>query len=320
MVQPARTVHIPAGLLIDEQTRPEHLDAGTANVLNLNARIDESGALVRRLGYDAHATTRIGTGISARSSGRRLFTNGDQVCTVDSTPELDVFSTSLGRSVIRGRVPEATVRLREVPSANLYQPPPQPAPLSQATLWDMAVIEGGAAVGGTFAAFAYLTTDAAGDTFAQVSVIDADNGAVVVSPILLQAADAVTMASYGSIVLVFTMNAGSLDLYKFDATSFSTINIGWVSLGNLASDVDETANVQAVRVPAADAVAIAYKNTSGGASPLTVRKVNEFGAVTSTTIAATAGQLTMAGMCEGGTVLWIAWNQNGTIRAASLNE
>jgi hypothetical protein len=242
------------------------------------------------------------------------------VCTVDSTPELDVFSTSLGRSVIRGRVPEATVRLREVPSANLYQPPPQPAPLSQATLWDMAVIEGGAAVGGTFAAFAYLTTDAAGDTFAQVSVIDADNGAVVVSPILLQAADAVTMASYGSIVLVFTMNAGSLDLYKFDATSFSTINIGWVSLGNLASDVDETANVQAVRVPAAAAVAIAYKNTSGGASPLTVRKVNEFGAVTSTTIAATAGQLTMAGMCEGGTVLWIAWNQNGTIRAASLNE
>lgn len=313
MALPARPIHIPAGLLIDELTRPELLEPGTANVANSNVRMDETGSLVKRRGYTSLATTRF-TG-SARSSALRMFMNADQICTIDSTPELDVYSTSLARSVVCGRVPEASVRLREVPCGGANAPPS----VAGVTVGDCVAVSGGA--GGTYVAIAHLVYNAAGNPFANVALLDADNGATVLAPKNLQQASGVTLASYSTYILAFVNLSTNLVLYKLDLTSATTIATGWVSVATIGTDFDGgTGCVQAVQLPAGNGCAIAYKNNSGGANPITVRTANQAGQIASTTLPATTAQLTMVALSEGTSVLWLAYNQTTSTRAMALNE
>lgn len=312
MTDPLLEIQFRGG--IDEATREEVLEPGASFTTLENGRYAKVGGYDKRPGFAQQSRFRKDG--SQRTSARRAFMNADQVCVIDSTPELDIYSTSLGRSVLSTRVPEATTRLRETPSPGVFSP----TSVSGRTQGDCVTVAGGA--GGTYAVLAHISKDAAGATFANVSVIDADNGAVVSRPTSLQTGTHVTVATCSTFVFAFVADGTSIYLYRFAFTDASTIATGWVQVGGaIATDFGSAVGgFQAVRLPNGTGVAIAYENNSGGANPISVLRTDTNGPSVTTTLPATAAQLTLVALSEGGTVLWLAYNQIAAIKALSLNE
>lgn len=291
----------------DESVQEEIQGASTAFSTLENGRYSKRGGYEKRLGFEALSASRIDA--STRTSGRRLFMNGDQLCTIDGTY---VDARSDVGAVVRGRVPEASVRLRDAPTAGLLFRMNTTA-YSVDTLIEPC---SDVVTCGNYTAHAWATgSDADGTTqYAMAALTETATGTVLVGPTALDTGDIIRvgLASYSTYIIaaVYDLDAGEIRGYKLDTTSAATLTIGWQSIGTLANDVATyatTVTAPAVVNLGASAVAIAYANDSGSFDWITVKRVNQTGVITTTTLTATNDIPGIVSLSEHGSQLLVAW-------------
>lgn len=312
MTLPARPLHVPAGLPIDELTRPELLDVGAANLSNINVRQTEQNALEKRLGFTS--LTKVFLDNSSRSTGYRLLMNGTQPCCIDGT-NLDVYSETMGLSVVKARVPEVTYRMLESPSPNIAYFNDRPG-------GDSVTVVG---LNGTYVVTAWAVASQESTYVAYVSLVDAANGAVILPITALESQVlasnlSIRLATYSTYVLAFVFDANSnqIHLYYLNTASRSSIDAGWSASSTLATDY--SADGCAASLVAVSGCAIAYVHNAGGTSRVAVRTCNASGLLSSTTINTSSTTPTAVGISEGSTTLWVSWNESLAVKACGLNE
>ena len=293
MALPARPMHVPAGLPLDEATRLELLDVGKANVAQRNVRVDELGALERRLGFAAMTSTFVGG--ETRTAGRKLFAHRDAPCVIDGT-SLDTYSSSAEAWLRIGRVPECSYRERPLPTFS-----------AQAILSDIEVCSGHIA--------AVVVDDSPGEV--RLVVVDQTTGALVYPFTVLGGGLGLSyygsVASVGTYFIAFIASpfAGSIEAFVFDTATPSS---GWVALATVAASGVTTVPPSVCSL--SDRVAITYGTTSG-ANRVVVKTYNAAGLVGSTTLA--AGTTPVALDCDASDLLWVAWAHSGDVYATALS-
>jgi hypothetical protein len=296
---------------IDQSVRSEVVDASQAYTALYNVRQGTVGGVSKRPGFGALPATRLdGT---TRGAALRQFMSGDQLCTIDQTPQLDVYSPKLARSVPKGLVPEASCRLIPAPTLGT----------STAYVRDIVYCNGVAVISSYV--FQVALTD-----YHYVTVLDRANEAILRKPeVLFSAAslDGCRLATYGVYVIALTLNSSdnTIRAHYLDTTSATTLAAGWVSIGTVANDV------YAVIVPPSpvgfdvssfsDRVAFAYSNASGGTNLITVKTLTIAGVLATTTVNTSSIQPPEdgIGISEGGATLWLTWSENTTVRAMGLD-
>ncbi len=280
---------------IDEATRQEHVQPGAGWAELVNVRQDAHGGATKRPGYDSLALTRLTA--PARASGLRMLMNGAQICTIDTTCELDSLSTGADSCwVNKFRVPEATYRHLEVPTVGMGP---------SGTIEDVVVC-------GDVIAVSYYFQDTVGAVtthYQMAALIDADTETVIRRPEAIKSVATTIMrthlATYGVYIIAFATDLTNNKIWAsyIDTTSRATIDAGWVSIGSVVTDAAGNACVASQ----ADRVAIVYGNTSGGASRLTVKTLTIAGVVE--TVVINTSSITPSGpsLSEGGSTLWVAW-------------
>jgi hypothetical protein len=295
-----RTIHIPAGLTIDEATHPELLPTGQANLAAVNVRSDKRGGLSKRPGNASLDRTRLdGT---ERSAGRKILPYKDTVAVIDGET-LDIFSRLANRWVSAGRLPEATYRHKAIPT---------PDPLITVRDSVLVFASGYTVISGTFVA----QNGTSFPDFRHVITVVDGSGAVIRGP---EVVDSVTsglnidarLAVYGAIVVAFTVQkkggAHQIRAHYLDTTSTATINAGWQSLGTIASDLSSDGWAFCSVSGLSNRVAVAYANSSGGASQLTVKTLDTSGVLETQTVATSSIHPSGVSLSEGSSPLWVAW-------------
>lgn len=287
MALPGRPMHVPAGLPLDEATRPEILDVGKANVFARNVRGIERGSLEKRLGYNAKSSVRIdGT---TRSAGQKLFAHGDAQtpCVIDGVT-LDVWAQAQGKWSSAGRVPEAVYRLRDA-----YATP-------QSVIEDVAVANG---------MIALAIGDSLSQGLAELVVVDAVSGAIISPPHaptgFVNGALATVGAFSNRYFIAALCDEGSslaIKAYLFDTMAVAT---GWTLLATVTSAT--ATQVVPVLCELADRVAIAWATTSG-TDRVSVATFNQSGLLATTTLATSSDTPQAIAIDSGASgVLWVAF-------------
>lgn len=291
-----RPMHVPAGLPIDESIRPEILEVGQANLSNINVRQPQRGSLEKRLGFGPLSAARLdGT---SRIAGSRLFSRGDQMCTIDGT-YLDVYSEAAACSVVRDLVPEASVSLRGVPTMGrgLF-----------ASCEDQALANGYVVLSYAIDAGSVITINGRHG----VVVLDALTGTTVRGPEIIDSSSDmadVRLASYGNYVIAFTCDKATSQIRTkyLDTTSPSTISAGWQTLATFSDFLD---GFDVGNCATDDRVSMAYvSSVVGPVGTISVRTLTIAGSIDSVDIVATAavhGLFTLS-LSEDGDTLWLAY-------------
>lgn len=297
MTLPARTMHIQSGLPIDESTRPELLDAGTANVANRNMRGIERSTLEKRLGYSVLSSARLDT--TTRASGARLFSRAENPCVIDASANLDQYMSSIGKWSTTGPIPEAMYTLQSVPS-----------PTTDANIFDSAFANG-------MIAIAYGKSE---DSAALMAVVDATDGGVI-SPITLlgtspgdrgfHAVGAIKDRYFIAVTTSFLDT--SIFAYVLDTNNVSA---GWLSLGTIETDLgSQYPSICALD----DRVIVAYA-VGSGSNRVAAKALDETGIIDSTTISTATFEPALVDIDGSSSdVVWIAYDLNGTVRCAALS-
>lgn len=290
MALPARPMHVPAGLPIDQVTRKELLDVGKANVSNVNVRQVEIGCLSKRLGFEPQPLTRMGE--DDREAGRRLFAHKGVPTVIDGT-YIDSFLETPDTNVTRSRVPECSYRLVDVPS-------PSPG----AFLTDAESCSGYVAV-----SYGVTGTD-------KIAIIDAATGGVVRSPETVGAASGtILLASYSHYFIAFVQESSStaITAHILDTDALDT---GWAALATVAA----SSSFLAMSVCSlSNRVAVAYGTTSG-TNRVTVKTYSVAGLLETATIptsSTTPSLVDVHGSIAG--TLWITWNQTTDVKVLGLD-
>ena len=279
---------------IDESQEPEVLDPMSAFPVLENVRQDRYGGASKRLGYGSLSTTRLDN--TSRTAGRRMFMNGNHLAIIDGS-KVDAYAptASARPNIDRGRVPEASCRLRESVSHG-------PFDLQE----DIVVVNGFIVVS------SIISTG--GVTYHASATLDEATGTVVRGPetvdsgVLMKDA---RLASYGNYAIAFTCddNTSEIRAKYLDLTSASTINSGWQSIGTLTSDWN--IGFDCAICQSNDRVAIAFGADSGAAQKITVKTLNISGAIQSVDIATTnalgAANARTIALAENADTLWVAY-------------
>lgn len=291
MTLPARTIHVPCGLPIDESVRSEWLDFGKANRSNVNVRIDERGALTMRPGYRALTNNRL---IGARSSGRKLFEHNGVPAIIDGT-QLDSFVEGANCSVTRSRVTECTYRLVDCPT-----------PTSNGLIFDTETCNG-------YTAVISNTTGDVSTGFVVASVIDSTTGAVVRSFDTFNIYIGLGyVTSYGDqyfVAFVHEVSSSTITAWSLDTLNLAA---GWSLIGTVTTTA---ANIATTACSLPDRVAVAFA-TSSGTNRLTVRTYSVAGVIDTLTINTSSITPDAVGLhSQGLYALWIAWNEAAVVKA-----
>jgi hypothetical protein len=312
MALPARASHFPAYAPLDEATRPELLEPGRAVLLAENVRPTENGGYETRRGYASMTLDRYGA--TTRSAGRKLFPSGSTIGVIDGT-YLDVYDEQADAWKTMGRVPEADFALTPLPAGGMA----------------LAATEIAYANGYFAIAYRGQTGNATTtNSYAYAAVVNASTGAVVRLPEQIYTAVAspgfvlVNVASYSDRYLVVLVSPGSggggsssILGYYLDTNTAASIEAGWVSIGTIASDWNESIDpaVQSL----SDRVAVAYALTSG-TDRVKVKTFNLSGVLETATI--NSSSTTPTAVAVAGSVadtLWVAWNESTTIKIKGLD-
>lgn len=309
MATPPNLIQMTFAGGIDQSQRLEVLDPMTAFVRLENLRQNERGAVTKRFGFTALALTRLDA--TSRSTALRLIMDGDRIGVIDGT-YLDTYSTTASVNVSHGRVPECSVSTRASSSfatasgsANAY-------------LIDVAYCGGYIVYGHVSGQSSYLTVeDAAGNVIRPPEVVFS---AGVVETTL-------ALAVYSTYVIAIFMDGGSANVpaYYLNTASSSTLNTGWVSIGNVATDHITTgvASVALSSQSLSNRVAFAYVNNSGVDSQLTVKTVTISGVVETATVQTSpiAHNTPDCVAVEGSIAdtLWVAWNDSTSVKLKGLD-
>lgn len=301
----------------DESQETEILDPSGAFAVISNGRQDKRGGLTKRLGFGGLSLTRLdGT---SRSSGRRQFMDRQTLAVIDSDATLDTYAptASARPNIPRGRVPEASVKLREVPT--MSAPVDISSPIA-GTFEDVVYVNG------------YIVCShfvRSGATFYHGTVvIDEATGAVVRGPETIDTATTLAnprLASYGVYVIAFSGEGLAVDEVRakyLDTTSATTINAGWQSIASFATAWN--VGFCCSNMASNDRVAIAYGGNSNGFASVIVKTLNVAGQIETVTIN-TANVMSVnqgVAMSEGGDTLWVAYFDGSTtapIKVVGLN-
>lgn len=293
MALPARPMHVPAALPIDEVTRVEWLDVGKANRANINVRANERGALEHRLGFASLAKTRIGA--SDRSAGRRLFSHFGAPTVIDDT-HIDSYLESAGTNTTRSRVPGCTYRILGLPS-----------PTASSTIYDTEYCNGYVAV----------TSNTSIVATNKVAIVDATTGVVVRSPETIGGGSGFAfVGSFSSryfVVFVYVASSTAITAHILDTLAIAS---GWSSLATVAAT---TGGAVPVPCSLSNRVAVAY-GTNSGTDRLTVKTFNQTGLLETRTIntnSQTPTLVSIDGSIAG--TLWVAWHEGTTVRACGIS-
>ncbi len=315
MVLAAHTVHAPAGLGIDEGTRPELVAFGGKNLNVTNMRQDLLGELTLRNGFAALTNARVDA--TTATTGYKMFADRESILRITETPALEAYSSAAACWSSLGRVPEASCRLIGVPSVG-----------SLTSLEDVDATNG-------YLALSWLSTDALASTAADayIAIVDQATGAVVRIPEKVGTSTSVSpahLAVQGNYFITARYNTTGTKIvaHYLDTTSAATITTGWVAFGaSLCADALGTTGYQAMglqSLPSATTarVGLVYVNTSGGASQLTVKTFDVATGVLQTQTVNTGGvQPTACAIaCYGTGTLWVSWNQATLVKVLGLDR
>ncbi len=254
MATPPNLTQLAFAAGLDESTQDEILDPSNGFALLQNVRQDRRGAVNKRLGYEwlspTHTNTRQDS--TVRSQGNRLFAHNGAPCVIDGT-YLDL---SAGLLATVGRVPEVGCSAFGIPALGVA---------SSSGVADVVYCNG-------YIALAHYSSTAIGSTtYAHVSLVDAETMQLVSGPTLVvqgTTVEHIALGTYGAYVILITPGTSSntITAHYLNTSSATTIAAGWVAFGAaLATDWTLTVAVSSM----SDRIAIAYGNTSGGASQVT---------------------------------------------------
>lgn len=311
MATPPNPINLAFASGLDESQEPEVLDPMASFTTLQNTRSERLGGVSKRLGYASLGKLLIDD--QNRTNGRRLFAAERQVCIVTNT-NLDVFHDGIGKSTRRSRVPETTVRPIPAPTPGLFSETAQYEPICDSLLFqDTNSVE--------YLALAWRSGDSSAPTvqYAMVAVVDPSTGAVVQGPTSLHFSDnlkvALTKGNGYVQAIIFDEDGTTALMSNLDATDAASIASGWTTATSFASNFVKAG----VAVWTAFGAIVAYVNDSGGASQLTVVRIDETGATLSTALNTSSITPDSVDMSEGGTTLWVAWNEDGVIKARGFN-
>lgn len=289
-------VEFPFATGIDQRTRPEYVDGVSAWLALENIRVPKTGGADKRFGFAAGTLNRIdGT---TRSAGSRMFDDQKAQNVLDGTT-LDAYSTTAARNVSLGRVPEAMPRLIDLPTMG-----------KDGSASDIEYCNG---------YFAITNTSTVGSTnYSSVTIVDAATNSIVHGPFLLGAFYDAIVTHYGNYFIVVTADTGTTTIATryLDTTSATTINTGWVAIGNVTTAWGQ--NGYSV-VSMSDRVAIGF-GLAAGTDRFGVKTWNISGVVESATIntsSATPSSVDIA-MGPNADTLWCVWNESLTVKVKAL--
>lgn len=320
MATPATLMQIAFAGGFDESQRPEVLDPSASFTNIENCRQDARGGFSKRLGFETLGQTRLDG--SLRSSATTVFDHKGLACAIGSIDGLgagvDVYSEAASRFILAGRCSEVNYDIIDTQALSIGASTSSGGVLSSAVL-DIARA-------GNYIAIAHYGIPGSGGAAMYVSV--QDNAGNVVKPIerLVQTSvgeSVIALASYSTYILAFVTDGGTANIaaWYIDTTSASTLNTGWVSMGNVATDHTTGTGLIAFSTESlSNRVALAYVNNSGGASQLTVKTFTTAGVVETATV--NTNSTTPTSVCVEGSIadtLWVAWNETTSVRVIGLD-
>lgn len=286
-----QTLHFPAGAGIDQSTRPELIEPGTANRSQKNVRFTNKGSLSKAPGFQALTRTRLDS--AGRTRGKRLISHEGSIVSIDGS-QADLLSPDLGGWRPIGRVSEIGFRSIETPS------------FFDATAEDCTYCNG-------FYAITSWCANDSGSKTAVVSIISADTEEPAYANKVLDAGSDVVrplVASISNRYIIAVWANGTVILASyFDTQAFGG---GWHSIGTIASDfVGAPPSPMAIE-QLSDRVAVVYSRPfDSGTSRLGLATFNITGVLESrtiTTVDADIEALDVAGRSgHFGDTLWIGW-------------
>lgn len=302
MALQAHTIQTAAGLGLDEATRPELVDFGSANLAGVNVRQSKRGDVSKRHGFTALSTLRLDA--TSATAGYKMFSDRDGIVRISDTLYAEVYSQALARWVSAGRAPEATFTTTPLPAIGA----------AADSLGNTSTVEDVEYCNGYIATLHWTTPG----VFA--SVVDATSGAVVASPYAMAASSSnPQIVSFGTRFVAFVTSSSGTIIYAYtlDTSTPAAIYAGWAVLATVGTD--KATNTPLAACSLSDRVAVAYVNDSVGTSRVTVNTYNAAGIVETTTL--NTSSVTPVAVDAAGSIadtLWIAWDEATAVKACGL--
>lgn len=292
MALPARPIHVPAGLPIDEASRAEHVPLAQANLSAENVRVTDRGALDKRYGFTA-LTSATGGG-DPRSSARRLFAHDKQICVIDATADLDAYSPTANINSVGGlAIPRVQVQRRPVID---FGPTLSNESLAHCNGY-------------------YVILSPANDKL-QAAVVDASNGTVISTSTLATGLTDTSIGVLGTRVFAFYVSGTGLMAQSIDVANASSIVAGWS--GPIVIDA-VNGNRPSV-CPLTDRIAIGY--AGGGPFDLIVATIDPASLVVIQSRTIASGGVTAPKVSVGGSqtdILWVAFSADAIVKVIGLD-
>lgn len=298
----------PGAIGINEAQRPELVEFGSANLRQENIRQFRNGEAATRYGFGSFSNARWVDGTTP-SAGYKLFADRNSVVRIVDG-QAESYSVKTPGWTVLGRVSEVMARLIDLPSMG-----------TATNLQDVDATNG-------YVAAAWLSTVVGtGSCSAYLSLVDQATGSMVRAPEIVgtSTANVAGMLAVQGNYFVFVRYNGTgtkLEAFYLDTTSASTITTGWVAFGaSLCTDATSAAfALHTLPHASTPRVAVAYVNSSGGASQITVKTFNVGGVVQTQTI--NTGGVTPFALGLGGNAtdtLWLVWGEGANVRARGLS-
>jgi len=294
-------IEFPFATGIDQRTRPEYVDGSQSWLTLENIRARKAGGGDKRYGFSVYDT---GTRMSgSRTAGRRMFVDARGLVTTDGST-LDAYSGAAAVSTSRGRLPEASMRIIDMPTPSLVT-----------YAEDVEYCNG-------YLCTVSLGITAAGTYSVIATVTDATTGAIVKGPESVNSSGfSGIVCSYGVyfMYLKYTPGTTTLDVMYLDTTNATTIAAGWTAAGGSVSAAVNNSFGNIAACSMSDRIAIAFK-LSAGTNRLGIKTWNIAGQVESTTVNTSSVTPGAVDICIGDTAdtLWAAWSETTTIKAIGL--
>ncbi len=287
------TIHLPAGLGINEGVRAEHVEPGSANLAQVNVRQTAKGALYKRFGFSAQTLNRLdGT---TRSQGNRLVADGTRVAVIDGS-KLDTYSPEVDVNSTQDRMPECATREIFVPQHSL----------SGITM-DVEYANG-------------LFCVATSGNGLYASLVDATTGAIVRGPDQVSSSHSWSqIVSFGDryfVAFVAVVGTTTITAYIIDTNTASSINTGWSTLATVTSALS---GLLVSACSLTDRVAVVWA-TASGTNRANVATYNASGVVETATI--NTSSTTPSVVVVDGSIadtLWVAWNEGTACKLVGLD-
>jgi hypothetical protein len=308
----AQTLHIPAGLGIDQATRAEHVQPGAANLMQVNVRIADRQALQKRNGFTALSSAWAGWTaefFTARPDGIKMFAHGKQTCVIDDDGNLDTHLWSKSTNALQTRIPRLSTETIFAAHCG------DPLSIGDADYVDVTICNG---------FYILCSWEYNGTTrYPILHVLDQTTKALIRT-----VRGGGGTATYGSPLrlvsvgnkayIAHSYSGTNIYITPLDCTSMATLEL---SLSQWASGIGSTTVATDWLATGFDMCATAtrvyvfYANNSGGATAGTVNgyTASTMALVVSGTIATTAAVESCSIDGSDSDTIWLAWSRTGSL-------